>query len=272
MLSKCPECGRSYPAHHGDICKMCAAKKNKAAEPEKKSANTSTSTTGAKSASANQEEEGSIFFKEQPQQKQEEKSDFMDMSMISASGAFKEDAIKKLAEKNNVFDVCPNCQAPNASVALFCVECGKMLTISAGEQKVMDYKLTDVRGITKEQLEILKKEGIDTTLKLLDKAYSPTKRKTLTLKTNLNEVLLYRLVNQCDLLRLDGVEPLNAYLLELIGMSTVKHLERRTSKDILNLIKEKKSVLFSKQVIIIPEEKLVNRWIDDAKKIQKVVS
>lgn len=81
-----------------------------------------------------------------------------------------------------------------------------MLTLSSKQQKIMDYKLTEVRGITKEQLEILKKENIDTTLKLLDKGYSQQKKKNTYNKNRFNEVLLYRLVNQCDLLRLDGLE------------------------------------------------------------------
>ncbi len=270
MLSKCPECGRSYPAHHGSICKMCAAKKNKPVEQLEQKDNTRPSSIGIKKATESKEEE-SIFFKE-VKKEEEVKSDYIDISTMNAGAGFKEDALKALAEKNNVLDICPACNAPNAGVALFCVECGKMLTLSSKQQKIMDYKLTEVRGITKDQLEILKKENIDTTLKLLDKGYSPTKRKTLIIKTGLNEVLLYRLVNQCDLLRLDGLDPLNAYLLDLIGMSTIKHLERRTSKNIMDIIKEKKSVLYAKQVIILPEEKLVKKWIDDAKIIQKVVS
>lgn len=284
MISKCPECGRSYPAHHGSICKMCASKKAKVEEVNKeskqatskpapkeiKNTNQGSIETMLKSEMGLKPEEETIFFKQEKKQ-EEVKSDFVDVAILA--GTRQEDAMKKIAEKpKNVLDVCPACNAPNGTLALFCVECGKMLTLSVAEDKIIDYKLNEVRGITKEQLEILKKEGIETTLKLLDKGYSPTKRKTLILKTNINEILLYRLVNQCDLMRVDGVTPLNAYLLDLIGISTIKLLERKTSKDVLDLIAQKKSILYAKQVIILPEEKLVKRWIEDAKKIQKVVS
>lgn len=289
MISKCPECGRSYPAHHGSICKMCASKKAKAEESTKekeleqaaaqpvkvapkeiKNTNQGSMEIMLKSEMGLKPEEETIFFKQEKKQ-EVVKSDFVDVAVLA--GNRQEDAMKKISEKaKSVLDICPNCQAPNAGLALFCVECGKMLTLSIAEDKIIDYKLNEVRGITKDQLEILKKEGVETTLKLLDKAYSPTKRKTLVLKTNINEILLYRLVNQCDLMRIDGVTPLNAYLLDLIGISTIKLLEKKTAKDVLDLIAQKKSILYAKQVIILPEEKLVKRWIEDAKKIQKVVS
>lgn len=278
MISKCPECGRTYPSHHGSICKMCASKKTKV-EDTNKEKTLEKSTTEAIRVNQKEEpkkdidvkvEEETIFFKEE-KKPEVVKSDFIDVVTLASNR--QEDAMKKIAEKpKNVLDVCPNCNTPNGTLALFCVECGKMLTLSIAEDKIIDYKLHEVKGITKEQLEILKKEGVETTLKLLDKGYSPTKRKTLILKTNLNEILLYRLVNQCDLMRIDGVTPLNAYLLELIGISTIKLLEKKTPKDVLALVEQKKSILYSKQVIILPEEKLVKRWIEDAKKIQKVVS
>lgn len=278
MISKCPECGRSYPSHHGSICKMCASKKAKTENPSN-GKTLEKSTTEPIKVNPKEElkkdievkvEEETIFFKEE-EKVEVVKSAFIDVVTLASNR--QEDAMKKIAEKpKNVLDVCPNCNTPNGTLALFCVECGKMLTLSIAEDKIIDYKLHEVKGITKEQLAILKKEGVETTLKLLDKGYSPTKRKTLILKTNLNEILLYRLVNQCDLMRIDGVTPLNAYLLELIGISTIKLLEKKMPKDVLALVEQKKSILYAKQVIILPEEKLVKRWIEDAKKIQKVVS
>ena len=259
MLLKCPECNRSYPSHHGDMCKTCATKKG------------ITPTSQTQSTS-------NVAIKK-------EKDDFLDigakMSASTKSEAGGQSQLKDLSsfagetamrDSSKVMDVCPQCELPNGTLAPFCTDCGKMLVISASEKKVFDYPITELKGIDNNLVAKLKKDGIDTTIKLLGRANNPIKRKSLADRLGMPEILLSRYVHQCDLVRVEGIDPYYANLLDNIGIPSLSTLSRKQSKDIMTLITQKKPTLHSRQILIFPDEKLVKKWLEDAKVIEKVMT
>lgn len=260
MISKCPECGRSYPSHHGPICKMCVAKKDKVAQPVQVKAEPK-----PEPIKIEEPVKAPEIIHEAPPANTD-----LDMAAMNRSST---PAKKTSAEERieGLLDRCPDCDWINIKNDVFCGHCGKMLLTSQKDGNNKIYSIADIKGVFPDQVTKLKKEDITNTLQLIDKGANPAKRKTLASKTGIPEIMIYRLVNQADLLRIDGVEPNEAYLLELIGMNTIRGLERKTHLDILNTIKAKKSLLYSKQVIILPEDKRVKKWVEQLKTIEKIV-
>jgi hypothetical protein len=228
MISTCPECGKSYPSHHGKICKVCASKK------------------------------ASTQILTNPREQQIKKTE--------------DKIIVKEEEKvNNKKKVCPYCNYENDTTDVFCVSCKKMLVISEN-QKVQDYPLSSIKNIIPDHLNKLKKLGIDSTLKLLDKASNQIKRKTLIIQTSISETLLLRLINISDLLRIDTLEPEHAFLLENIGINSIKLLEKKSTKELALLINKNKELLKAKNIFVLPSESQIDKWIQESKNIEKILS
>lgn len=275
MISKCPECGRSYPTHHGAVCKQCVAKKTTSSQPIQ---NTYKPLVN-KEVKVKKTEEVKPVVKEIPVIKDTIVKPSVENYEYGADSFTPPVTENKKSKKpedyriEGLMETCPECGTINSKDDMFCpnAKCGKMLlnTQNGGNNK--EYPLSNIKGIFPEQVTKLKKLNITTTLQLIDKASTPDKRKNLALKSGIPEIMIYRLVNQADLLRIDGVDPNEAYLLETIGLSTIKVLERRNEQDIHNAIKAKKSLLYSKQIILLPEDKLIKKWVQHLKSIEKLV-
>lgn len=239
MLSTCPECGKSYPSHHGKICKSCAGKKTatQTIQPKQELQSTRSSIT-------------------------------QEVKKVEERPVVKEE---KKEEKSSKTKTCPHCSYENDPTDAFCVSCKKMLFMS-GNQKVHDYPLTNIKNTMPDHLNKLKKLGIDSTLKLLNQGSNPIKRKTLIIKTAISETLLMRLINISDLLRIDTLEPENAFLLESIGINSIKLLEKKSTQELSLLINKNKELLKVKNILVLPSESQIDKWIQEAKNIEKLVS
>ncbi len=264
MISKCPECGRSYPTHHGAMCKLCATKKVRENEI-------------AKLQEVPETEKPVVTEKpkkEIPVMVESDLSNEIDMTSLRSGSNINESKKNGDDEEEieGLLKVCPDCNYINANNDIFCNKCRKLLLTSQEKAQSKDYPIESIKGIFPDQVAKLKKAEIDTTLKLLNKAYNLSKRKLLAVKTGIPEIMIYRLVNQADLLRLENLEPNEAYMLELIGLNTIKGLEKKTFLDISKTINAKKSILYSKQVILLPEDKKIKNWVEQLKTIEKFVS
>jgi hypothetical protein len=105
----------------------------------------------------------------------------------------------------------------------------------------------------------------------LDKGSSPTKRKTLSIKTGISETFLIRLIHQTDLLRINSIDPAQTYILETVGINSLKLLERKSAKEVVEILNKQKAMLNSKKILVLPGEKTISTWLDDLKKLVKVV-
>ena len=90
----------------------------------------------------------------------------------------------------------------------------------------MNYKIVDVEGIGAVYAEKLIAAGIKSTDALLEKCAKPAGRKELAEATGISPKLILTWANHTDLMRINGVGPQFAELLEAAGVDTVKEFRR----------------------------------------------
>src|SRR5262245_13854240 len=129
----------------------------------------------------------------------------------------------------------------------------------------MTYPITDISGIEEDAAAALKKAGIRTTRRLLDSAARPKDRKNLALKTGLPEKSILCWANMADRMRIKGVGEEYAALLQAAGVDTVKELKYRNPEKLAKAMAQANSK--RKLVRVLPSEKAVVRWIEQAKKL-----
>ena len=134
----------------------------------------------------------------------------------------------------------------------------------------MSYPITVIDDIGADEAETLKSAGIRTTEKLLEAAKSPKGRKLLAAKTKLDEKQLLSWANIADKLRIRGMGRGYAGLLCEVGVQTVKELRYRNpaklAKSMAEANKRRKRVRF------LPSEKLVQRWVEHARRLPQKIT
>jgi predicted flap endonuclease-1-like 5' DNA nuclease len=134
----------------------------------------------------------------------------------------------------------------------------------------MSYPLTNIEGIDASVAAALKKAGIRSTHKLLERAKSPKDRKALAAKTGYEEKRILCWANQADRMRIKGMGKEYSELLQAAGVDTVKELKYRNPAKLAQSMAEANKK--RKLVRLLPSEKVVVRWIDHAKKLQLKIS
>ncbi len=134
----------------------------------------------------------------------------------------------------------------------------------------MSYPITDIDGIDSEAAARLKSAGIRSTGKLLETARTLRGRKELASKTGFDKKQLLCWANVADRMRIKGISRDYAELLRVAGVDTVKELKYRNPANLAKAMADanKKNRL----VRMLPSEKLVARWIEDAKKLPVKIS
>ena len=132
----------------------------------------------------------------------------------------------------------------------------------------MAYPITEIRGISADIVEVLKSEGIRTTIGLLRVAGTPKQRLRIAKKigTDTRDVLEW--VTAADRMRVKGVGAEYAELLRLAGVKTVSDLQFRNAQNLFERMREANK---NSLVRLLPKEKTVERWIENAKKLQPVI-
>ena len=130
--------------------------------------------------------------------------------------------------------------------------------------------IIDIEGIGPVYKKKLKAAGIATTEKLLEVGGTPKGRKELAEKAGIDETLILEWVNLADLFRIKGVGSEYSDLLEEAGVDTVVELAKRVPK---NLIKKMVEINTTKKLVRkMPVEKQVADWVEQAKKLPRLVS
>lgn len=127
----------------------------------------------------------------------------------------------------------------------------------------MSYPITDIDGIDGEVAAVLKSVGIRSTDRLLEAARTVKGRKTLALKTGFNEQQFLCWANVADRMRIKGVRKEYAELLQAAGVDTVKELKYRNPINLATAMADANRK--RKLVRLLPSEKMVKRWIENAK-------
>jgi hypothetical protein len=134
----------------------------------------------------------------------------------------------------------------------------------------MSYPITDIDGIDEETAKILKAAGVRSTGRLLELARSVKGRKALAAKTGFDERCLLNWANVADRMRVKGVNKGYSKLLCAAGVDTVKELKYRNPAKLAQAMAEANRK--RKLVSFLPSEKVVARWIDDAKTLPLKIS
>jgi len=133
----------------------------------------------------------------------------------------------------------------------------------------MNYKIVDIEGIGANYAEKLVAAGIKTTNALLKQCANLAGRKELAGKTGISSKLIVTWTNHADLMRIKGVGPQFAELLEAAGVDSIKELQHRIAANLqpkLVEINEKKHL--TKRV---PTLKEVESMVKQAKKLPAAV-
>jgi Domain of unknown function (DUF4332) len=130
----------------------------------------------------------------------------------------------------------------------------------------MSYPVSVVDGISPGIAKRLLAAKIRTTGKLLQVACSPHGRKVLAERTGLDAATILRCANMADRMRIKGVGRESAELLEVAGVDTVRELRYRNPANLASRMKS--SAVNAKLARPLPSEKVLARWIDDAKRLR----
>ena len=131
-------------------------------------------------------------------------------------------------------------------------------------------KIEDVEGIGPAYAEKLAGVGIKTTDDLLTAGGSPAGRDRLAGLTGISGKVLLEWVNHVDLMRIDGVGSEYADLLEAAGVDSSAELVQRNAKNLAETFQELDAA--RNTVRSIPAQVVIERWIDQAKSLDRVVS
>jgi hypothetical protein len=129
----------------------------------------------------------------------------------------------------------------------------------------MSYPITDIGGIDGDIAATLKSAGIRSTTKLLETARTVKGRKILSEKTGFAEKQLLCWANVADRMRIKGISREYAELLQAAGVDTVKELRYRSPANLAKAMAEANKK--HKMVRLLPSEKVVCRWIENAQRL-----
>lgn len=131
-------------------------------------------------------------------------------------------------------------------------------------------KIVDVEGIGKKYANTLIKVGVKTTDALLKAGSTPKGRKELADKTGIGDALILKWVNHVDLYRIKGVGSEYSELLEAAGVDTIPELAQRKAANLAQKIVEVNAA--KKLVRKLPVESQIANWIEQAKKLPRVIT
>lgn len=134
----------------------------------------------------------------------------------------------------------------------------------------MSYKIQDIEGIGPKYGEKLAAANVKTTDDFLKLCCDKKGRKSVATTTGISESLILKWANHADMMRISGVGPEFAELLEAAGVDTVKELRNRNAT---NLAAKMAEVNVTKKLTrAVPAESIVTKWIDQAKSIDPTIT
>jgi len=134
----------------------------------------------------------------------------------------------------------------------------------------MANKIEDIEGIGPAYREKLASAKIATTDDLLNLCCDAKGRKATAATTGVSETHLLKWANMADLMRISGVGGEFAELLEASGVDTIKELRNRSADNLASKMKEVNDE--KKLTRVVASAKVVEEWIDQAKKIDPKIT
>lgn len=133
------------------------------------------------------------------------------------------------------------------------------------------YKIETIEGVGAKYGKILRKHNIASTKALLDRGATKKGRKVLAEETKIDETLILKWCNMCDLMRVKGIAEEYSELLEVAGVDTVKELRKRKPENLHAAMAEANASRKKKLVRQVPGLKQVENWVNHAKELDPVM-
>ena len=133
------------------------------------------------------------------------------------------------------------------------------------------YKIETIEGVGAKYAKILRKNNIASTKALLTRGATKKGRKELAAETKIDETLILKWCNMCDLMRVKGVAEEYSELLEVAGVDTVKELRKRKPVNLQAAMAEANAKRKKKLVRQVPGLKQVENWVNNAKELDPVM-
>ena len=130
--------------------------------------------------------------------------------------------------------------------------------------------IIEIEGIGPAYAEKLRGAGVATIDALLEAGATPEGRSTLVEETGIDAVRVLRFVNHADLIRVVGVGPQYAELLEAAGVDSVPELAQRNVDNLVTGLAETNEA--RNLVGRVPSADEVADWIEQAKALPRVVA
>ncbi len=134
----------------------------------------------------------------------------------------------------------------------------------------MAYKIQVIEGIGPAYEQKLVSANITTTDALLELCCDAKGRKAVAEKTGLRESQLLKWANMADLMRISGIGGEYAELLEAAGVDTVKELRHRNAEFLAAKMREVNAQ--KKLTRVVPSQRVVARWVEQAKALPPVIT
>ena len=131
-------------------------------------------------------------------------------------------------------------------------------------------KVIDVEGIGEAYAKKLTDAGYATTEVFLEKGATEKGRKEIAEKTGISDTLILKWANRVDLARIKGIGSEYADLLEAAGVDTVPELAHRVAANLTAKMVEVNTA--KKLVRKLPTESQVADWVEQAKKLPRVIT
>jgi len=131
-------------------------------------------------------------------------------------------------------------------------------------------KLVDIEGIGPAYAQKLEAAGLKSLEDFLNKATTPKARKEIAEKAGVSDTLILKWANRADLYRIKGVGSEYSDLLEASGVDTVPELAMRKPE---NLVEKMAAVNLEKKLVRrVPVVSMVTNWVEQAKKLPRVLT
>jgi predicted RecB family nuclease len=134
----------------------------------------------------------------------------------------------------------------------------------------MSYPISDINGMDPATIDLLKRAGIRTTERLLERAKDTKGRKALARTTGIDQARLLSFANAADRMRIKGLGKDYAALLQAAGVDTVQELRYRNPRHLAQALSNTNAK--RKLVRQLPSDGQLNRWIADAKSLPPKIS
>ena len=127
------------------------------------------------------------------------------------------------------------------------------------------YPISKIGDLDEDEIKMLKSVGIRTTERLLEEAKNPKGRALLSVKIGVEALRVLGWANAADRMRIKGMGQGYSRLLQAVGVDTIRELGYRNPGNLAKAMSEANKK--RKLVRFLPPEKLIERWVMQAKEL-----